>query len=95
MPLTSLERLRNLVSELTVIRASDLTKHRIHCHILKRALDRPLLVKMDRGLYISLDRPLEWRHRLALACKRVPHGVVYLVSALQFRGIFPQIPASP
>src|SRR5208283_5680567 len=92
MPQTSFERLRTLVSQLAVVRPCDARKYGIHPQILKRALDRRLLVKIDRGLYVSTGRALGWRQQLALACKRVPHGVVCLVSALEFHGIFPSIP---
>jgi len=92
MPLEDFERLRTLVSQLTVIGPCDVRKYGIHRQILKRGLDRRLLMKVDRGLYVSVDRALELRQQLALACKRVSHGVVCLVSALQFHGIFPSIP---
>ena len=87
MALTSFERLRTLASQLTVIRACDLRKHGIHRQILKRALDRTLLVKIDRGLYTAVDRAVGWRQELALACKRVPHGDVCLHSALHYHGL--------
>ena len=46
----------------------------------------------ERGLYVLADaRPTE-RHSLAEACKRVPHGVVCLLSALQFHGLTTQAP---
>jgi len=87
MALTSFERLRTLASQQAAIRASDLGKHGIHRQILKRALDRRLLVKIDRGLYTAVDRAVGWRQELALACKRVPHGVVCLHSALYYHGL--------
>src|SRR5258707_254818 len=92
MPLTSLDRLRTLASQLTVILACDLRTHGIRRELLKRALDRRVLVRISRGLYFSAVRRLGWRLQLALACQRVPRGVVCLVSALQFHGIFPSIP---
>jgi predicted transcriptional regulator of viral defense system len=87
MALTSLERLRTLASQLAVIRACDLRKHGIHPQILKRVLNRRLLVRIDRGLYTAVDNAVGWRQQLALACKRVPHGVVCLHSALHYHGL--------
>jgi predicted transcriptional regulator of viral defense system len=92
MPRTSLEHLRTLANQVAVIRACDLRKHGLHHHILKRALDRRFLTKIDRGLYISVDRPLDVQHQLALACKRVPHGVVCLKSSLHFHGLVSSAP---
>ncbi len=61
MPLTSLDRLRTLASQLTVIRACDLRKYGIHRQTLKRALDRRVLVRISRGLYVSAVRRERFR----------------------------------
>jgi predicted transcriptional regulator of viral defense system len=84
-----LEHIRSLAKRLRVVRASDLKKYRIHHQILRRALDRGILVKVHRGLYASKDFPATLDNRILLACKRVPHGVVCLESALQFHGVIP------
>ena len=83
------ERLRSLANRLRVVRASELKKYRIHHQILRRALDRGTLIKVHRGLYASKDFPATLDQRIVLACKRVPHGVVCLESALQFHGLIP------
>lgn len=87
-----LERLCTLADESGVIRASDLKKHRIHHEILRRAIDRRLLTRVDRGLYASTNSPDDLKQRFILACKRVPNGAVCLESALQFHGILPSTP---
>jgi hypothetical protein len=38
--------------------------------------------KVGRGLYVLPEADLSERHSLAQACKRVPHGVICLLSAL-------------
>jgi predicted transcriptional regulator of viral defense system len=81
------ERLRLLANRLKVIRASELQKYRIHHQILKRALDRGTLIKVHRGLYVSKGFSATLDQRIALACKRVPHGVVCLESALEFHAL--------
>jgi predicted transcriptional regulator of viral defense system len=84
-----LNRLRAIAERRTVLRLSELQQSGIHHQILKRAVDRGLVTKIDRGLYIAADRPLDLEHRIILACQRVPQGVVCLESALRFHGILP------
>jgi predicted transcriptional regulator of viral defense system len=86
-----LERIRSLADRLGVLRASELKKYRIHHQILRRALERGTLIKVHRGLYVSRDFPATLDQRIVLACKRVPHGVVCLESALQFHGLIPSV----
>lgn len=70
-----------------VVQASDFREEGIHHQILRRAVDRGFLTKVDRGLYLTPGRPLDLEHRIILACKRVPHGVVCLETALRFHGV--------
>jgi predicted transcriptional regulator of viral defense system len=83
------ECIRSLADRLRVIRASELKKYRIHHQILRRALDRGTLIKVHRGLYASKDIPATLDDRIVLACKRVPHEVVCLESALEFHALLP------
>src|SRR4029077_5197468 len=51
-----------------------------------------VLERPSRGVYVlAEDEPTE-HHGLAEACKRVPHGVVCLLSALRFHGLTTQAP---
>lgn len=50
-------------------------------------MDLGLLAKLDRGWYQTSSGPLDFEHRIVAACKRVPHGVVCLETALRFHGI--------
>src|SRR5579862_7881321 len=82
-----LDRLQELAHRQTIVSLGELRKHGIHHQIVRRALDRGLLTKIDRGWYLtSTDRPI-FERRVLLACKRVPHGVVCLESALRFHGV--------
>ena len=47
---------------------------------------------MGRGLYVAADAPVTEHHFLAQACKRVPGGVVCLLSALRFHDLTAQMP---
>ncbi len=59
----------------------------IHRQTLKRAVDRRLLAKIDRGLYKRSNLSPGFERQVLLACQRVPHGVVCLESALRYHGI--------
>lgn len=49
-------------------------------------------MRTGRGLYVVADAEISAHHGLAQACKRVPHGVICLLSALQFHELGTQIP---
>ena len=72
---------------MAVIRSSELKKYGIHRQTLKRAVDRGVVRKIARGLYVRPEFPLDLEHRIVLACQGVPHGIVCLESALRFHGI--------
>jgi predicted transcriptional regulator of viral defense system len=50
------------------------------------------VIRLARGLYQLPDAPLDANHSLAEAAKRLPKGVVCLVSALAFHGLTDQHP---
>ncbi|GAJ97119.1 transcriptional regulator [Agrobacterium rhizogenes] len=50
------------------------------------------VLRLARGLYQLSDAPLDANHSLAEAAKRLPKGVVCLVSALAFHGLTDQLP---
>lgn len=51
------------------------------------------VLRLARGLYQLPDAPLDAHHSLAEAAKRVPKGVVCLVSALAFHQLTDQLPS--
>jgi predicted transcriptional regulator of viral defense system len=51
------------------------------------------LQRVARGIYIPAGHQLTERHSLAVACTRVPHGIVCLLSALAFHGLTVQNPS--
>jgi predicted transcriptional regulator of viral defense system len=88
MPRTTLlNRLRKLTSRKTIVLLCELETHGIHHQALRRALDLGILTKLDRGLYLTPAAPLDFEHRIAIACKRIPHGVVCLETALEFHEV--------
>ncbi|MXY40093.1 MAG: transcriptional regulator [Rhodospirillaceae bacterium] len=50
------------------------------------------VIRLARGLYQLPDAPLDANHSLAEAAKRVPRGVVCLVSALSYHELTDQLP---
>lgn len=59
---------------------------------LRRLVDREQVRQLGRGLYVSMAFDGDQHLSLVEAAKRVPRGVVCLVSALQFHGIGTQSP---
>ena len=75
-----------------IARARDFDAAGVPRAYLRRLRDEGLLVRMGRGLYQLADAPRSEAHSLAEAARVVPHGVVCLLSALQFHGLTTQLP---
>ncbi len=86
------KKLLNLVRKAGVLRSHELESHGIPRVYLKRLVDAGQLERIGRGLYALADVDLGEKHNLAQAAKRVPHGVICLLSALRFHGLTTQNP---
>ena len=86
------QRILELVEQAGVLRPRDLDAHGIPRIYLSRLCERGLLQRVGRGLYVLPNADVSEHHTLAEACKRVPHGVVCLLSALRFHGLTTQSP---
>ena len=86
------ERVLELVRRAGVLRPRDLDAEGIPREYLRRLLDEGLLDRTGRGLYVAAGSKPTPNHTLAEVCKRVPHGVVCLLSALQFHELTTQAP---
>lgn len=76
-----------------VLRPKDLASHGIPPVYLQRLRKSGQLIQIGRGLYRhSKHRPTA-QHTLATAAKRIPQGVICLLSSLQFHGLTTQSPA--
>jgi len=92
MPTNRTDRLLALVRELGVMRPRDLDAHSIPRIYLKMAVEQKLVERAGRWLY-RLASAEATEHQALIECaKRVPHGVVCLLSALQFHGLTTQLP---
>lgn len=89
---TRIDKVLNLVRKRGLLRPRDLADHGIPRVYLRRLLDRGFLRRVGRGIYVSADSEPSEHYSLAEACKRVPSGVVCLLSALRFHDIGTQNP---
>lgn len=86
------EQVIEVVKEKGVLRPRDLDSYGIPREYLSRLCERGLLQRVGRGLYILADAEVTEYQTLAEASKRVPQGVLCLLSALQFHGLTTQAP---
>jgi len=86
------DRLLALARKSGILRSRDLAGHGLPRVALTRLLRRGRLKRVTRGLYCLADADLSEHHTLVEACKRIPHGVVCLLSALRFHGLTTQSP---
>ena len=86
------EKVMNLVREAGVLRPRDLDDHGLPREYLIRLYREGRLNRIGRGLYVAADADPTEHRTLAEVCKRVPSGVVCLLSALQFHGLTTQMP---
>lgn len=86
------EKLRALISSHAILRAQDLREHGIAGTTIRRALDDGDLIRIARGLYQHPDADFDSGHTLAEIAKRIPKGVIAMVSALAWHGLTDQMP---
>jgi predicted transcriptional regulator of viral defense system len=75
-----------------VVRAREIRKAGLHPEYLRKLCKSGLLIRTGRGLYVLADGDFTEHHSLAEACKRVPHGIICLLSALSYHEIGTQNP---
>ena len=89
---TTAERLINLARSQGLLRPCDLAPLGIPRVSLTRAVRRGQLERVGRGLYGLPGREVSAHGSLAEVARRVPKGVVCLLSALRFHGLTTQAP---
>ena len=75
------------------VTARELAASGIHRQVLSRLVESGELERVVRGVYRLPEHPLTEHHGLALVSAVIPHGVICLLSALQFHGIGTQLPS--
>jgi predicted transcriptional regulator of viral defense system len=93
LPTRQQDRVISLLKQRGMARSSELARAGITGTTLLRMKEKGLVLQLGRGLYQLPDAPLDADHSLAEAAKRVPKGIVCLVSALAFHGLTDTIPA--
>lgn len=89
---TAADRLLELVQSQGLIRPRDLAPLGIPRVALTRAVRRGQLERIGRGLYGLPGRSVSAHGALAEVARKVPKGVVCLLSALRFHGLTTQAP---
>ena len=86
------QRLIRIARRSGAIRSRDLKKHGIPREYLRRLQAEGVLRRVARGVYRLADYPVTEHATLVEAVKRVPEGVICLLSALLFHDIGTQLP---
>ncbi|HJU14851.1 MAG TPA: type IV toxin-antitoxin system AbiEi family antitoxin domain-containing protein [Stellaceae bacterium] len=85
-------RLAGLLRARGIARLHEIRHAGITAATVSRLEREGVVTRLGRGLYQLTDAPLEGNHSLAEAAKRVPRGVICLLSALAFHGLTDQMP---
>jgi predicted transcriptional regulator of viral defense system len=86
------EEVLKLIKRKGVLRPRDLDVPSIPRTYLQRLYQRRLIIKIGRGLYTLPGVHVTEHHTFAEAAKRVPNGILCLLSALSFHGLTSQAP---
>jgi len=89
---TAAQKILQIAHRQRIVRPKDIEAHGIARENLLRLYRSGLLTRTARGVYVLAGAPVTEYHGLAVAAKRVPRGVVCLLSALQFHGLTTQQP---
>jgi predicted transcriptional regulator of viral defense system len=81
-----------IIRQMGVLRPRDLDAHGIPRQYLRLATDQGLVQRIGRGLYVAPDSEPTEHHSIVGAAKRVPRGVICLLSALRFHDLTTQSP---
>jgi len=89
---TQRDRLIQLLRDHPLARARDLKAAGIDAPTIARAVEAGAVVRAGRGLYQLPGSELDFESTLAEASKRVPKGVICMISALACHGLTDQMP---
>lgn len=81
-----------LLEENTMARASELRAAGVAATTISRAVGDGDVIRVGRGLYQLPDSEVDTSLTLAEASKRVPKGVICMISALAYYGLTDQMP---
>ena len=92
MPSSREQQVLRLVQRLGIVRPRDLLAHKLPGDALWRLARRGLVEQRSRGVYVPTGHEFTEHHSLAEGAKRVPQGVICLLSALRAHDITTQLP---
>ncbi len=93
MTATLTQKALRLIEKHGVLRAKDFMQAGVPTAILSRMVKHGDLIRVDRGMYtIPSPKDASENHDLVQVTKRIPRGVVCLISALRFHELTTQIP---
>lgn len=81
------------IRRLGIVRAADLEAHGISRGQLYGLVRKGMVERRARGIYVADSHALTAEHTLAQVAKRVPAGVLCLLTALRFHALTTQAPA--
>ena len=76
-----------------ILRLAELRRAGVTAATMSRMERAGEVIRLARGVYQLPDAELDPNHTLAEVAKRVPKGVICLVSALAFHGLTDQLPS--
>ena len=85
-------RILEIAKSSGILRPRDLEQHGLPRKLLYRLYEQGLLKRIGRGMYVAPDAEQTEHASLAEVSKRIPGGVVCLLSALRFHGLTTQAP---
>ena len=89
---TQRDRVIELLDAKGIVRLCEFKKTGITAATISRMVEAGEIIRLSRGLYQLANASLEANHSLAEAAKRIPKGVVCLVSALVYHELTDQLP---
>ncbi|MCC2977156.1 AbiEi antitoxin N-terminal domain-containing protein [Sphingomonas sp. PL-96] len=84
--------LAQLLMQKPIVRAYELRSEGIDPKTISRAVAAGELIRISRGLYQRPDSDIDTHQALAEAAKKVPRGIVAMVSALAYHELTDQMP---
>lgn len=92
MSISKLQKTLNYLALKGVVRPRELNRIGVSGVYLNKLYHQGIIERPSRGIYTLKNASVGEHQTLIEASKRVPHGVVCLLSALQFHGLTTQLP---
>jgi len=91
-PATAVDKVLRLIREQGALRPRDLDVHGLPRKYLNVLYHQGLLERVGRGIYVPTESDSTENRTVAEVCKRVPEGVICLLSALRLHDLTTQMP---